>query len=128
MTARLEAELALLRRRYGAIEVGANGDWVKIPGWKLPAGWSVAATTLLILLPTGYPTVCPDNFYVGDEVRLTGGGEPGNSSANQQLLGTVWRMFSWHLDDAWAPHPDPAKGDNLVTFCLKVEGRLAELN
>jgi hypothetical protein len=40
-------------------------------------------------------------------------------------------MFSWHLDEEWRPAADiaaQATGHNLLTFLLRCEDRLAELN
>lgn len=128
MSERLESEIDTLRQRYGELEVGPEHAWVVIKRFALPAGWSHPETALLVLIPPGYPVTPPDSFYVDNELRLAGGGEPGNAPAGQAQLGRLWRMFSWHLDDAWSPDPDPRHPDNLLTFLAVAEARLSELN
>lgn len=128
MSDRLQAEFDLVRRRYGGVEIGPNNGWLIIAAFPLAEGWSLTQTPLLVLVPGGYPVTPPDNFYVANELRLAGGGEPGNSSANQSHAGRMWRMFSWHIDDSWRPEHDPRRGDNLLTFLLNASARLTELN
>ena len=84
-------------------------------------------TDVLILIPSAYPTVPPDNFYVRNGLRLPGGNVPGNYSEEQSILGQSWGQFSFHAQ-AWNPTSDISDGDGLLTFMLSVEGRLQELN
>ena len=94
----------------------------------LPQGWSAEETPLLVLIPAGYPTTPPDNFYVRNDLTLAGGGEPGNAPKDQPQRNTTWRMFSWHVDETWQPSAAPARGDNLLTFLAGCEQRLSELS
>jgi hypothetical protein len=125
---RLGTELALVRQRYGVLEIGPGDAWFVVAHFPVPPGWNKTETPLLVLIPGGYPVTPPDNFYVANDLRLEGGGEPGNASANQAQANRIWKMFSWHLDDGWQPNRDPRIGHNLVTFCLSVSARLSELN
>jgi hypothetical protein len=125
---RLLKEAELIRRAYGEVEIGSGESWIEVKRFPLPGGWSHSETPLLVLIPVGYPVTPPDNFYCANELRLAGGGEPGNTSAGQPQIGRVWRMFSWHLGDNWRPDPDPLAGDNLLTFLLLARERLEELN
>lgn len=125
---RLEGERTLLARHYPTVELGPQGEWVIVRRWPLPAGWTVRETDLLLIIPPGYPATSPDSFYVSNDVALAGGREPGNSSANQQVLERAWRFFSWHIDDQWRPHREPCRGDNLLTYILACAARMSELN
>jgi hypothetical protein len=120
-------ELELLRRKYGQVDHGPNLDWVLFKTFPLPNGWNNQSTELLILIPPGYPTTPPDNFYVRNGLRLFSGAPPGNYSENQNLLGNSWGQFSFHAQ-SWNPSSDFQIGDSLRTFIAGVERRLAELN
>lgn len=128
MRERILAELELVKRRFPDVESGDDGSWLLIPDWPLPQGWSCEMTPVLVTIPAGYPTTAPDNFHAADDLCLASGGEPGNSSRGQALLGRTWRTFSWHLDDNWRPAQDPAAGDNLLTFLEGCRARLEDPN
>lgn len=129
MIERRKKELELIKAQYGELEVGPNLDWFIINRWKLPAGWNKAETRLLILIPAGYATTPPDNFHTDNDLRLKGGAQPGNTSADADLVGRKWLLFSYHVEAGdWRPHADPLKGDNLLTFLQGVEKRLSELS
>ena len=80
-----------------------------------------------MLIPAGYPTAPPDNFYVPNGFRLAEGEIPDNYSENQTVLGGSWAQFSFHAKE-WRPSDNPNDGDSLFTFMLAVERRLEELN
>lgn len=126
MIDRWRAEIELVRRRCGELEVAPDMSWVIIKSFPIPGGWTRTTSELLFVIPSGYPVTPPDNFYVANDLFLEGGGEPGNAPRDQVQLGRSWRMFSWHLDDTWRPHADVTSGDNLLTFLLKCEDRLTE--
>ena len=128
MTERIAQELELVRRTFGELEHSPGGNWVIIKHLKLPPGWNMSETELLFLIPSGFPLVPPDNFYVHNGLCLASGSEPGSSTKDQTQAGRAWRMFSWHLDDEWKSHADISLGDNLVTFLLKCLDRLKEIN
>lgn len=128
MTAdRLSSEFQLLCRRYGEMEHGENLDWVMFREFPLPPGWNVKTTELLVVIPPGYPTTPPDNFFVRNGLHTLNGAQPGSFSENQTVLGDSWAQFSFHVE-GWNPSPDPDEGDGLVTFLLAVERRLQEKN
>lgn len=124
---RRRQEIELLRRKYGEVEHGLNLDWVLFKQFPLPSGWDRQATDLLVIIPPGYPTTPPDNFYVRNGLRLAHGGPPGNYSENQSVLGGSWAQFSFHAQ-GWNPACERGVGDDLLTFMLAVEHRLQELN
>ena len=129
MTPRLEAELNLVRQKYGNIEVPQGGEWFIVKQWTLPPGWHKPSIRVLVLLPPGYPPSPPDNFYTDNDVRLANGGPPASTSANQVKAGQQWLQFSYHVDPAmWRPHADVRRGHNLLTYLDGVGGRLIEAN
>lgn len=127
MTAeRWEKELLLLRRKYASVDHGGNMDWVLFKEFSLPSCWHLRQIDVLVIIPPGYPTAPPDNFYVRGGLHLAGGGSVSNYSEGQQtVLGSGWGQFSFHVHD-WSPAPIPEDGDNLLTFMLGVERRLQE--
>lgn len=129
MLERRNGEFDLVRARYGEIQFGSDLDWVIIKRYRLPPGWNMTDTPVLVIIRPGYPTVPPDSFYVDNGLRLANGQDPSNTSRNQHQLGQLWLMFSYHVDGAeWKPHPDLLEGHNLLTYILGVERRLSEAN
>lgn len=124
---RLE-EIELLRKRYGSIEHDPKVEWILFKEFRLPAGWNREMIELLIIIPPGYPTTPPDNFYVAPGLRLASGAEPTNFSKGVTHLGRQWDQFSYHIAGQWKPAASILHGDNLQTFMLKVIDRLKELN
>lgn len=124
---RLNTEFQLLCRRYGEMEHGDNLDWVMFREFSLPAGWNVDKTELLVVIPPGYPSTPPDNFFVRNGLRTSNGTDPENYSENQSVLGASWAQFSFHVKE-WNPNQNPNDGDSLLTFMLAVERRLQETN
>ena len=129
MQDRRQAEIELLRHKYGELEVGPNLDWVLFKAFPVPPGWSTKLTEMLVMIPQGYPLTPPDNFYTDNDLFLSGGGEPGNTSRGQNHAGRQWRQFSYHVEAGdWQPHADPFRGHNLLTFLAGVAKRLGEPN
>src|SRR5574340_1274103 len=102
MTPRVEAEIALLRKKYSTLEIKdeASKVIVILHDYKLPPGWSRNSTDLGIVVPSGYPVTPPDNFYVRPTLRTTSQGVPAsyNDDASGQGM-TGWSWFSFHLQD-----------------------------
>jgi hypothetical protein len=127
MIERRKEEMRLVAAQHGEVECDQDGAWILVRRWPLPAGWAVAETPLLIVLPPGYPATPPYGFFTDPGVRLAGGGEPSNSSLGHTQLDQAWRQFSFTVEE-WQPHADAARGHNLATFLLGVGRRLAEVN
>jgi hypothetical protein len=123
-------EIELVEAQFGELEVAPDGSWLIIRRYPLPPGWSKDATSVLILVPAGYPQTPPDNFYVDIDLRLAGGGRAEGGSDGLAHSGRQWQQFSWHFVDAseWQPHAEIDCGHNLVSFLTGVEQRLSELN
>ncbi len=129
MDDRRKREIDLIARQFGEIEVGPGLDWVLIRRRPLVPGWNKGETTVLVLIPPGYPVTPPDNFYADPDLRLANGQLPGNASPNQTVLGRPWLQFSYHVEGGdWRPHADVLQGHNLMTFLAGVVLRLAEVN
>jgi hypothetical protein len=128
MIERHRQEIELVESKLGDLEVSPNWDWFVVANWPLPAGWNKTTTSLLILVPPGYPVTPPDNFYTDPDLRLAGGAQPGNTSASNQI-GRDWLQFSFHVEGGhWHPHADVLSGHNLLTFLEGVRQRLSELS
>lgn len=118
-------EIQAIREMYGEVEHGAEFDWLLITRFALPEGWNRDQVEFLIVIPPGYPTTPPDNFYVAEGLRLTDGRSPNNYAEGQTVIGRSWAQFSFHAE-SWNPTPDPQCGDNLVSFVLAATRRLQE--
>ena len=116
------AEIAGVQERYPQARIEQEGAQrtLLVPGVRLPSGWSLAETTLVVIVPVGFPHVGPDCFFADGELRLASGAEPANS-AMQPLQGRQYRWFSWH-PASWVPGAG-ALG-RYLRFC---EARLREV-
>jgi hypothetical protein len=118
----LAEELSAIRERFPDAELVGNPDGgyrLTLPHIRLPDGWSVVETSVVIIMPAGYPAVRPDCFYTDQNVRLASGAEPANSSI-QPLDEKPRRWYSWHVSTWDSLHDDLAK---YVRF---VERRLSD--
>lgn len=70
--------------------------------------FSTDNASLLILLPTGYPDVPPDMFYMIPEIRYkVNGGLPGATDHKHAFNGASWQRWSRHADgNSWRPGID----------------------
>jgi hypothetical protein len=127
---RRQKELELVEAQFGELEHAPDLSWFVIRRLSLPLGWSKAETSVLILVPPGYPETPPDNFHTVPDLTLAGGGEPGNASSILDHAERRWRLFSWHFEDTneWRPHAELEHGHNLLTFVLGVQQRLKEVS
>ena len=125
---RLRAEVEMLRAEHPSLQCGADLDWVLIADFPLPPGWNRERTRLLLLVPSGYPQIPPDNFYVDVGLRTSGGAMPGSYSEPVGQIGDNWGQFSWHAEmESWRPAPEPAAGHNLRTVVDMIRKRLSEV-
>lgn len=124
MQDRIERELALLRERYPALEYRAEGRWIRIPAYPLPAGWSRATTDVALQIPPSYPGTPPYGIYVPGGLTIDAQ-RPDNYTEPAQTkppFDGEWGVFSWTtVDGQWraTAEPDPVRGYSLRSW---VEG------
>jgi hypothetical protein len=127
MIERRNEELKFIEAKYGELEIAPDVGWFIINRWPLGTGWNIAETPVLVLFPPGYPVTPPDNFYTRNDLRLTSGGQPGNTSPNVTQAGRSWLQFSWHVEGGdWQPKAEVLKGHNILTFLAGIGLRLSE--
>jgi len=96
MLPRIVEEIERVKKEYPNIDVRTQQDGsihIEIPKIPLPTGWSQKETSVLIILPVGYPNV-PPNFCADPNLRLADGRTPGGSS-QIQIENRVWLRFCW---------------------------------
>jgi hypothetical protein len=129
MESRIEQELRLLRTRYPDLEYIAQGQWVRIPQYPLPAGWSESAADMALQIPISYPGTPPYGIYA--PVGLTFNGQrPDNyvePAGTQPPFAGTWGIFSWTPDDGqWRATADPVSGSNLLHWAIGFAERFRE--
>ena len=88
-----------------AEEGGEKG--VILKGRALPAGrFDVEWADILILLPSGYPDVAPDMFYLLPWVKLVPANKyPNKADQPHNFNGQTWQRWSRHNNE-WRPGVD----------------------
>lgn len=128
MIERLLQEIEFLQKQYGELEHDPNISWILFKEFKLPLGWCKEYTELLIKIPSGYPSIPPDNFFVPTGFSLASGQSIGCCTPSGSFIDREWLQFSYHIDGEWNPSENVLEGDNLMSFMLKVLDRLKETN
>jgi len=128
MIERLLQEVEILQKQYGELEHDPNVTWILFKEFKLPPGWYKECTELLIKVPSGYPSIPPDNFFVPAGFKLASGQSIDRCTPAPPFLDREWLQFSYHIEGEWNPSENILEGDNLMSFMLKVLERLKELN
>ncbi len=80
-------------------------NYLIVPNYPLPKHWDRDSTTLLVMIPNGFPLSALDMFWVDPQIRLSDGREPEAANYFEQHLGKSWQRFSWHYTDSmgWKP-------------------------
>lgn len=128
MHERVRQEIELLRGRFPNLQHGEQLNWVLIPSYPLPNKYNKSHTSLLWIIPPGYPQTPPDDFFVDGDLSLRDGNKPppalnlgANSSSGPAPVAGNWSWFSWHPESGrWRPAAEIEKGDNLSTFLRSV--------
>ena len=129
MKNRRQDEINLLKKKHDKIDVDANYQWFIIRELVLSEGWNKHSTDLLVLMPSGYPNIPPDNFYTDHDLRVAAGNQLPNCTSQTNQLNQQWLQFSFHVDKAtWKPHAEILQGHNLLTFVCGVVKRLSEVD
>jgi len=123
---RLSIELLLLREAWPNLTYEPVGQWVMLPDYPVPEGWSRTLVTTAFQVPTGPPGTPPYAFYV-DSPMMFRDQAPANCSpaAGGVPFPGQWSTFSW-APEAWAWTEDPAKGANMRSFARSFADRFLE--
>lgn len=103
----IEQQLGEVRQHFPAarIEPTSQCGYLIIPDYPVPDGWDKPTTTLLVVIPNGYPLAALDMFWVNPFLRLRDGREAECANYFEQHLGDIWQRFSWHYanSQSWLP-------------------------
>jgi hypothetical protein len=123
---RVDGELALLREAWPGLQYEPNGQWVFLPGYPLPVGWSRTSTGVAFQIPGGPPGQPPYAFHVDGPLTFQGA-QPAHYThpAGAVPFPGDWATFSW-APQSWAWAEDPADGANMRAFARSFADRFAE--
>jgi len=87
------------------IEDTPQCSYLVVPDYPVPKHWDHNSTTLMIMVPHGYPLAALDMFWVSPHLHLGGGREAEATNCVEQHLGESWQRFSWHYapPHCWRP-------------------------
>ena len=122
---RIRQEVLLLGIAFGEVNYDAKCfTWVHIRRFPLPPRWTQVKSELLIELPTAYPQVGPDGFYLDKGLRDPLGRSPNHYFEEQGRYNKYghlgWAWFCLHQEPlrkgGWRATADIMEGDNLVKY------------
>ncbi len=102
--------------RWRKVSEGVGKWGLVIEPFPLPDAYLPGQATLMLLIPSGYPGVPIDMFYLHPPVAKRSGGAIG-ALADEMHFGTVWQRWSRHYD--WNPGED-----NVTTHIEYVKNEL----
>lgn len=108
MTLLPSKDVAYLRDKGVSYEEIVEGSQkaVILRSYGLPARFDHPQADILILLPSGYPDVAPDMFYLLPWIRLVPAGRyPTRADQPFQFNGRTWQRWSRHNNE-WRPGAD----------------------
>lgn len=130
---RLDDELELLRNWFGSdLEFRAEGQWVRLPSYRLPPDlWRAEVVEICFQIPD--PPVPPYGFYVRSLDRDSGTGPSalaaggiGNYTVPAETpWGSDWGKFSWQLEDFCVAEP-LGRGNTMLDFARSFWARFME--
>lgn len=105
----------LLSKGY-VFESNQDGNTIHIiiHDYQFPESYQPRQTSILLILPAGYPNAMPDMFWTHPDVKLNNGSWPLSSEHHQEFSGKSWQRWSRHIN-TWRPGID-----NLKTFMASV--------
>lgn len=129
MKERIDKELELLRQHFPNLEYRVDGQWVRVPAYLLPSGWTPESSDVVFQIPTAFPGTPPYGFYVPAGLRFKGQ-TPSNytePASTQPPFGGSWGFFSWSIP-GWRPTaaPDPIRGYSLFSWVKGFANRFEE--
>ena len=112
--ARINAELALLRRHYDAVEhIEASGlHWFRVATVRTAPNWSSDTTEVAFSVTQGHPGTELYGFYVPAELTYAGYHPDEQLASHQPPFAGTWRFLSWYPEN-WRPTADVTTGSNL---------------
>jgi len=129
MSERVKEELELLGKHYPSLDYVEAGNWVRIPSYPLPPGWSRSASDVSFSIPSGYPGTPPYGIYVPGGL-LFNGSRPRDytePASNHPPFEGSWGVLSWTpFDGQWRPAAIVASGSNLLDYARSFADRFRE--
>ncbi len=118
---RVYEEVVQIARRYQTVDYDEEeGTWVCIPEFPMPKGWNKVATALMFELPSNYPHMPPDGFYIDQHMKKYGSlmiPYFENNNRHNRYADRGWAWFCLHLNKhAWRPKTNILAGDSLLTL------------
>src|SRR5436190_611319 len=112
---RIDVEIAILRRRYPHSR--HENQWVLVPGYPMPCGWSASTIDAAFHVRDGYPGAGLYGIYVPTGLRFNGEmpSRFSDPAPMQPPFEGRWAIFSWEADP-WFPKATPEAGHNLLTW------------
>jgi len=119
-------QLELLRAQWPDLGYDQAGNWVRIPGWELPAGWTPQVVDIAFQIKEEADQP-PYAFYVNATDLKHNGNVPGSwaPTTDQVSFPGTWSQFSWG-PETWVPTANPELGPNMVIFVRSFAVRFAE--
>jgi E2/UBC family protein E len=120
----VEQQFADLQGRYPQatrLALPNGSSLITITQFPVPDGWNKKETTVVFLVPVGYPYARPDCFWADTELRLGSGSVPMNSGTqNVPNVSTPMLWFSFH------PATWNANTDSLLTYTNVIRLRFSD--
>lgn len=123
----LEIDIEYLKSQGYDVDVcrdttNPNRIFVIFNKYKLPKGWNMPETNLLIITDISYPNSKIDMFWVDQNLRLANGNTmPQNGGCFETYNNTIWQRLSWHVQK-WNPAVD-----NVITYLGTIDSRLSQI-
>lgn len=129
MRERIDQELTLLRKHFPNLEYKEVGQWIRIPAYSLPEGWSNSLTDVAFQIPNGYPGASPYGIYTpsGLTFKRARPDSYTDPAPSQPPFAGTWAIFSWSPQDGqWRATADLLTGSNLLNWVLGFTDRFRE--
>ena len=95
-----DRDMSFLQERSFQYELVDEGGMlcVLIKSWRLPEGYTVPSSDLLLRLSPGYPDVPPDMWWFDPALVRLDNGPIQATEVIETVLGRSWQRWSRHLD------------------------------
>lgn len=118
---RILREVTMLAAGYGAVNYDDRAlTWVQVPEFNLPRGWNVRRSGILLELPSQYPSIPPDGFYLLKGLRNAQGYTPSHyfqeGGSLNRYADRGWAWYCIHARGNWLSAADIVSGHNLLKY------------